>query len=57
MGVHTVMLCRVTDQPAPAAADIQKALALTKTQLAANNIYLVALSGIQWSCPVGKIGA
>ena len=52
-----VILRRVADEPAPAAADVEKALARLQPQLAADHLQLVGLRLRDAVAPVGEVGA
>ena len=52
-----VVLRRVADEPAPAAADVEEALARLQAQLAADHLQLVALRLRDVVVPVGVVGA
>ena len=48
---------RMTDEPTPAAADVEEALARLQAQLAANHLQLVALRLRDIVLPIGVVGA
>ena len=57
MSMHAIMLRRMTNQSAPAAADIEHPLARFEPQLAADHLHLVVLRLFERIAPVGEISA
>ena len=57
VGVDSVLLRRVADQPTPAAADVQETLAGLETKLPTDHLHLVELGLLEAVLPVGEVGA
>ncbi len=57
MRAHAVVLCRMADQPAPAAADVEQRFARAEPQLAARHVELRDLGRGEVRFPIPEIGA